>query len=148
MASKLMAFMFPKATGKGQYAYLALRLAIAGLWINSDVPRWAGLMSGHPQANGLVRTLFGPSMIVPLTYLFTTLETLGAIALILGLLTRLTSIWAIVEFAITGIAGIMNGNVGLAKDIGLLAGALVLLANGSPLLSIDGLIAKKANKNP
>jgi uncharacterized membrane protein YphA (DoxX/SURF4 family) len=85
-------------------------------------------------------------MVVPLTYLFTTLETLGAIALILGLLTRLTSVWPIVEFAITGTTGVMGGSAGLAKDFGLFACALVLLANGSPVLSIDGLIAKKANK--
>lgn len=146
MASKLMAFMFPKATSKGQYAYVALRLAIAAFWINSDLPRWVSLAAGNPQANGIVRNLFGGSMVVPLTYLFTTLETLGAIALILGLLTRLTSVWAIVEFAITGTTGVMGGSAGLAKDFGLLAGALVLLANGSPLLSIDGLIAKKTNK--
>jgi len=141
-----MAFMFPKATSKGQYAYLALRLAIAAFWLNSDLPRWVSLAAGNPQANGIVRNLFGASMVVPLTYLFTTLETLGAIALILGLLTRLTSVWPIVEFAITGTTGVMGGSAGLAKDFGLFAGALVLLANGSPLLSIDGLIAKKANK--
>ena len=146
MASKLTTFMFPKPTSKGQDAYLALRLVVAAFLINSDLPRWVSLAAGHPQANGIVRNLFGASMVVPLTYFFTTLETLGAIAMILGLLTRLTSIWAIVEFAITGIIGVLGGNAGLAKDFGLLAGALVLLANGSPLLSIDGLIAKKTNK--
>jgi hypothetical protein len=52
----------------------------------------------------------------------------------------------VVEFAITGSVGLMGGIGALTKDYGLMAGALVLLANGSPLLSIDGLIAKKANK--
>ena len=146
MTSKLTAFMFPKPTSKGQYVYLALRLVVAAFWINSDLPRWVSLAAGHPQANGIVRNLFGASMVVPLTYFFTTLETLGAIALVLGLLTRLTSIWAIVEFAITGTTGVLGGNAGLAKDFGLLAGALVLLANGSPLLSIDGLLSRKSNK--
>jgi len=125
---------------------VALRLAIAGFWLNSDIPRWIALAAGNPQANGLVRNLFGPSMVVLLSYLFTTLETLGAIALILGLLTRLTAVWPVVEFAITGSVGLMGGIGALTKDYGLMAGALVLLANGSPLLSIDGLIAKKASK--
>jgi uncharacterized membrane protein YphA (DoxX/SURF4 family) len=101
------------------------------------------MAAGTPQANGIVKNLFGASMVVPLTYFFTALETLGAIALILGLLTRLASVWAVVEFAITGATGIILGNAGLAKDFGLFAGALVLLLNGSPALSIDGLIAKQ-----
>jgi uncharacterized membrane protein YphA (DoxX/SURF4 family) len=146
MNSKLASFLFPKPTDLGQYAFLTLRLALAGFWLNSDVPRWAALAAGHPQANGLVRSLFGPSMVVPLTYFFTGLETLGAIALVLGLLTRLTSVWPVVEFAITGTVGLMGGIGALTKDYGLMAGALVLLANGSPLLSIDGLLAKKLNR--
>jgi len=144
--AKLASFLFPKPTGRGQYAFVALRLAIAGFWLNSDIPRWVALAAGHPQANGLVRNLFGPSMVMPLTYLFTGLETLGAIALILGLLTRLTAVWPVVEFAITGTIGLIGGIGALTKDYGLMAGALVLLANGSPMLSIDGLIAKKTRK--
>jgi uncharacterized membrane protein YphA (DoxX/SURF4 family) len=104
------------------------------------------LAAGHPQANGLVRNLFGAGMVVPLTYLFTTLETLGAIALILGLLTRLTAVWAVVEFAITGTTGIMLGQIALTKDFGLLAGAFVLLLNGSQLLSLDGILGKRTSK--
>jgi uncharacterized membrane protein YphA (DoxX/SURF4 family) len=85
-------------------------------------------------------------MVVPLTYLFTLLETLGAVALILGLMTRLASIWTVVEFAITGTAGLIAGQAGLIKDFGLMAGAIVLLLNGSQLLSVDGLIAKRIGK--
>ncbi len=143
MASKFSAFLFTKPTSRGQYAFVALRLAIAGFWLNSDIPRWVALAAGHPQANGIVRNLFGTGMVVPLTYFFTLLETLGAIALILGFLTRLTAIWPVVEFAITGTTGLLAGNVALAKDYSLLAGAIVLLMNGSPLLSIDSLLAKK-----
>lgn len=66
--------------------------------------------------------------------------------LVLGLATRLISIWAIIEFAITGTTGIMGGNAGLAKDLGLFAGGLVLLMNGSLVLSVDGWLAKKSNK--
>ena len=146
MNEKLSSFLFPRPTSKGQYGFVALRIAVAAFWLNSDIPRWIALVAGHPQANGFVRNLFGPSAVVPLTYVFTSLETLGAIALILGLLTRLTSVWAIVEFAITGTTGILANNVGLAKDFSLFAAALVLLMNGSPLLSIDGLIVKKRSK--
>ena len=143
MNSRVGSFLFAKPTSAGQYAFAALRIVIAAFWLNSDLPRWIGLVTWHPQANGFVRNIFGPSMVLPLTYFFTTLETLGAIALLLGLLTRLTAVWAIVEFAITGTSGVLAGNVGLAKDFGLLAGALVLLLNGSPALSIDGLVAKR-----
>ena len=139
--------MFAEPTTWGQYAFVAVRLVIAALWLNAAIPRWIGLAAGHPQANGLVRNLFGSSMVVPLTYVFTLVETLGAIAFILGLGTRLASVWAVIEFAITGTTGVLIGNAGLAKDFGLLAGALVLLLNGSPLLSIDGLIGgRKASK--
>lgn len=103
-------------------------------------------MAGHPQANGLVRSLFGSGMVVPLTLLFTLLETVGAVALILGFLTRLASVWATVEFAITGTVGLMLGVGGLLKDYGLMAGGIVLLLNGSQLLSIDGFLAKRMGK--
>jgi uncharacterized membrane protein YphA (DoxX/SURF4 family) len=114
--SKLASFLFAKPTAWGQYAFVAVRIAIAAFWINSDIPRWVALAAGHPQSNGLVRNLFGSGMVEPLTYFFTILETLGAIALILGLMTRLTSVWAVIEFAITGTTGVLAGNVGLAKD--------------------------------
>jgi uncharacterized membrane protein YphA (DoxX/SURF4 family) len=71
-----------------------------------------------------------------LTIFFTILETLGAIVLILGLLTRLAAVRGVIEFAITG-------SMGVTKDFGLFAGALVLFFYGSFLLSADGLIAKK-----
>lgn len=146
MTSKLGSFLFAKPAAWAQYAFVVVRLVVAAFWLNSDVPRWVGLAAGHPQVNGLVRSLFGASMVVPLTYFFTILETLGAIALILGLLTRLASVWAVIEFAITGTTGVLSGIPALAKDLGLFAGALVLLLNGSLLLSIDGFIARRLGK--
>jgi uncharacterized membrane protein YphA (DoxX/SURF4 family) len=134
--------MFGPPKPWGQYAYVVLRIVIAVFWLNSSMPRWFALTMGHPVANGMVRGLFGSGMVVPLTYLFTLLETLGAVALILGLLTRLVSVWAVVEFAVTGTTGLMIGQGGLIKDFGLMAGALVLLMNGSQRLSLDGLFAK------
>jgi len=74
------------------------------------------------------------------------LETLGAIALILGFLTRLASVWATVEFAITGTVGLIMGVGGLLKDYGLMAGGIVLLLNGSQLLSLDGLLTENTKK--
>lgn len=138
--------MFGSSPNLTQYAVVVVRIVIAAFWLNAAVPRWIALMAGNPQANGIVKNIFGASMVIPLTYFFTTLETLGAIALILGLLTRFTSIWAIVEFVITGTTGVMAGQGGLMKDFGLMAGALVLLANGSPALSVDGLLAKRLKK--
>lgn len=105
--------------------------------------RWVALAGGDPVSNGLVRTFFGSGLVVPMTYLFTLFETLGAIALILGLATRLAAIWPAVEFAITGTTGVLTGNIGLAHDYALFAGGLVLLFTGSPALSIDSLLAKK-----
>lgn len=125
---------------------MVLRIVIAAFWLNSDMPRWFALTMGHPVANGMVHGLFGSGMVIPLTYLFTLLETLGAVALILGLLTRLVSVWAVVEFAITGTIGLTIGQGGLIKDFGLMAGALVLVMNGSQKLSLDGVLAKQEVK--
>ena len=83
---------------------------------------------------------------MPLTYLFTLFETLGAIALILGFATRLAAIWPVVEFAITGTTGVLTGNIGLAHDYAFFAGGLVLLFTGSPVLSVDSLLAKRRKK--
>lgn len=101
------------------------------------------MAAGHPEANGLVRNLFGVGMVVPLTYFFTILETLASVSFLLGLLTRLASVWGVVEFAIIGtpllLAGIMEQ--GLVHAL-LFSACLVLLLNGAPTLSLDGLIAK------
>ena len=138
-----MRFLFPQAKSWGTYAFVALRVVVAAFWLHSDIPRWRGLAAGHPEANGFVGSLFGPSMVVPLTYFFTILETLAAISFLLGLLTRLAAVWAVVEFAIIDIPLLLAGNAeqGLIHAL-LFSASLVLLLNGSPTLSVDGLIAK------
>ena len=134
--STVSAIFFGKPKPWAEYALVMLRLVIAGLWINSDISRWNNVAAGKALSNGMVRALFGISMVPSLTLLFTLLETLGAVALILGLLTRLAATWGVIEFAITSV-------VGVTKDFALLAGCLVLLFYGSFVLSVDGVIAKR-----
>jgi len=142
--SKAAAFLFSGTKGRGTYAFLALRLVVAAFWLHSDIPRWVALAGGSPEANGLVRHLFGAAMVVPLTYFFTLLETLAAISFIFGLLTRLAGVWGVIEFAIIGAPLLLIGNLEQGLGIALLFSAsLVLLLNGSLTLSIDGLVAKR-----
>lgn len=128
---------------RGGYGFVALRLVVAAIWVNSDIPKLVALAAGQP--NGLVRNLFGSSMAIPLTYFFTLLEILGAVAFILGLLVRLASVWGVIEFSIICTNFVLAGNIGAAiagLNPLMLTASLVLLLNGSPKLSIDGLIAK------
>jgi len=147
--SKFTAFLFGGTKGWGTYAFVALRVVVAAFWLHSDIPRWVGLAAGHSEANGLVRNLFGASMVVPLTYFFTVLETLAAISFLLGLLTRLAAVWGVIEFAIIGTPLLLSGNAefGLVHAL-LFSASLVLLLNGSLTLSLDGLIAKHVKTQP
>ena len=149
--SRFSSFFFGETANLGKYGFVALRLIVAAFWLNADLPRWIALINGHPQANGLVRNLFGPSMVIPLTYVFAALETLGAIAFVLGFATRFAAIWGVIEFAITGtFTGLLASpyNNGQAKDYALMVASLVLLLNGSPKLSLDGLIGKRMKSKP
>ena len=143
-----MAFLFGGPKGRGSYAFIALRLVVAAFWLNSDIPRWIALAAGNPEANGLVQNLFGTGMVVPLTYFFTILETLAAVSFLLGLLTRLAAVWAVIEFAIITAPLLLGGKTEVALVHALLLSAsLVLLLNGSLTLSLDGLIAKRVKTN-
>ena len=143
-----MAFLFGGTKGWGTYAFVALRVVVAAFWLHSDIPRWVALAAGYPEANGLVQNLFGASMVVPLTYFFTLLETLAAISFLLGVLTRLAAVWGVIEFAIIGSPLLLSGNIGQGLVHALLLSAsLVLLLNGSLTLSLDGLIAKRVRTN-
>jgi uncharacterized membrane protein YphA (DoxX/SURF4 family) len=149
--SKFTSFMFGASPNIGKYAFVALRLVVAAFWLNSDIPPWIALASGHPQANGLVRNLFGPNMVIPLTYVFTALETLGAIALILGFATRSAALWGVIKFTMTGtFTGLLASpySNGQAKDYALMVASLALLLNGSPKLSLDSLISKRMRSKP
>ena len=146
--SKFASFLFAGPKGWGTYAFVTLRVVVAAFWLHSDIPRWVALAAGHPEANGLVRNLFGISMVVPLTYFFTTLETLGAISFLLGFVIRLAAVWGIIEFAIIGAPLLLSGNTeaGLVHAL-LWSASLVLLLNGSLKLSLDGLIAGRMKPN-
>ena len=138
-----MTFLSAGTKGWGTYAFVALRVVVAAFWLNSDIPRWIALAAGNPEANGLVQNLFGPSNVVPLTYFFTILETLAAVSFLLGLMTRLAAVWAVIEFAIITTPLLLSGKTEVALVHALLLSAsLVLLLNGSLTLSLDGLIAK------
>jgi uncharacterized membrane protein YphA (DoxX/SURF4 family) len=137
---KVTTILFAKPKPWAEYALVVLRLVIAGLWINSDIGRWSNVAAGRMLSNGMVRALFGVSIAPSLTLFFTILETVGALALILGLLTRLVAVWGVIEFAITSVMGV-------TKDFALLAGCLVLLFYGSFVLSVDGFIAKKFTRD-
>jgi uncharacterized membrane protein YphA (DoxX/SURF4 family) len=147
-SSRFLRFLFPESKSAGTYAYVTLRVVVAAFWLRSDIPRWVALAAGRPEANGLVQHLFGASMVVPLTYLFTIFETLSAVSYLLGLLTRLAAVWGVVEFAIIGTPLLLAGNLeaGLVHA-SLFSASLVLLLNGSPTLSLDGLIAKRLKTN-
>ena len=147
-SSKLADFLFGGTKGRGTYAFVALRVVVAAFWLHSDMPRWVRLATGSPEANGLVRNLFGVGMVVPLTYFFTALETLAAISFLLGLLTRLAAIWGVVEFAIISTPLFLGGIIeqGLVHAL-LLSTSLVLLLNGSLTASIDGLIGSRLRLN-
>ena len=84
----------------GKYPLAALRIVVGAFWLNADIPRWVALAAGSPVANELVRIIFGSNMMVPLTYFFTLLETVGAVALILGLFVRLAAVWAIIQYTV------------------------------------------------
>jgi uncharacterized membrane protein YphA (DoxX/SURF4 family) len=146
--SKIASFLFGGTKGRGTLAFIALRVVVAAFWLHSDIPRWVALASGHPEANDLVRNLFGVSMVVPLTYLFTILETLASISFLLGFVTRLAAVWGVIEFAIIGVPLLVSGNgePGLVHAL-LFSASLVLLLNGSLTLSIDGLIARRVKTN-
>lgn len=125
-----------------EYGLVFLRVIIALFWLNSDAPRWMAVAAGQLKANGVVTTLFGPGMALPLTYFSTLLETLAAISLLLGLLTRLDALWGVIEFVITGSFGLTHGVPAVVKDFGLWGGCVTLFLSGSSFVSLDGLVSK------
>ena len=143
-------FLFGQPKPWSGYGFVALRLIVAAVWINSNILKFSLLAAGHPMAHPLVQSLFGStfgsSMVIPLTYFFSSLELLGAVAFILGLLVRLASVWGVIEFAIICTNSLLVGNIAAAVagvTPLMLTASLVLLLYGSPKLSLDGLIAKR-----
>lgn len=141
--ARFRSFLFGQLKSADAYGLVATRLVIAAFWVDAVVPRWIAFFAGRPVAHPLVTTLFGPSQSVPLTYFFTILETLGAIALVLGFATRLACVWGVAQFVITGVYGVTVGSLLLSKDLGLLAGSFRLLLSGSHMFSLDRYLAKR-----
>ena len=81
-----------------------------------------------------------------MTYFFTVLETLAATSLLFGLVTWLAAVWGVIEFSIIGVPPLLAGNTEQGLVLALLFSASLLL-NGSPTLSLDGLIAKRMKES-
>jgi len=81
--------------GRGDYAFVVLRIIMGYTWLVRDIPRWTALSGGNPIRIPHLPQLaiFGTGNSVTLFYLFTTFETVAAILLILGLATRLGALW-------------------------------------------------------
>jgi uncharacterized membrane protein YphA (DoxX/SURF4 family) len=141
--ARFRTFLFGQLKSADAYGLVATRLVIAAFWVNAIVPRWIALANGKPVAHPLVTTLFGSTFAIPLTYLFTVFETLGAVSLALGLAIRLACIWGVAEFIITGFYGVAVGSLALSKDLGLLAGSFRLLLSGSHTLTLDRYLANR-----
>jgi len=140
---KVTTFLFGQPKSCAEYALVALRLTMGGLWLNGVIPRWATVAAGKPLSNPLVGVLFGASNNPTLTLFFTILETLGGIAYVLGLLTRLAAVWGVIEFVVIGGYRLLGG--AYDSNLVFLAVQIVLLLYGSFRLSLDGVIAKKSN---
>jgi uncharacterized membrane protein YphA (DoxX/SURF4 family) len=153
---RLRNFLFFPSRTKSEWGFVGIRVILAYLWLDTVIPRWTALAAGHPEVNGVARDIFspvfGPGAGVPVTYVVTVFETLAAIALLFGFLTRFAALWGVFEFAITGARGWfgtwfspthITGNFGLLKDFGLMGLALTLFLNGSLVLSLDGYLARR-----
>jgi uncharacterized membrane protein YphA (DoxX/SURF4 family) len=164
-ASKFSSFLFTPNPRRSEYGFFALRMILGYLWLDTVIPRWFALAVGHPEANALVNNLFGSGAAIPITYLVTGLETIAAIFLLVGFLTRLAAVWGVIQFSITGVTGWtmpagmnctvlalpsicshITGSFGLLKDFGLLGSSLVLFFSGSQILSVDKLIFKRKSR--
>jgi uncharacterized membrane protein YphA (DoxX/SURF4 family) len=152
---RLRNFLFHPARTKSEWGFVAIRIILAYLWLDTVIPRWTALAAGHPEVNGVARDIFSPvfgaGAGLPVTYIVTVFETLAAIALLFGFLTRFAALWGVFEFAITGARGWflasgpthITGSFGLLKDFGLMGLALTLFLNGSLALSVDGFLARR-----
>jgi uncharacterized membrane protein YphA (DoxX/SURF4 family) len=164
-ASKFTSFLFSPNPRRSEYGFFAIRMILGYLWLDTIIPRWFALAVGHPEANGLANNLFGSGASIQITYLVSGFETIAAIFLLVGFLTRLAAVWGVIEFSITGIVGWtmpagmnctvlalpsicshITGSFGLLKDFGLLGLSLVLFFSGSQILSADKLIFKRKSK--
>ncbi len=153
--NRFYSFLLSPSYGRGDYAFVVLRIIMGYTWLVRDIPRWTALSAGNPimiPANTLRKNLpqlamFGTGNSVTFFYLFTAFETVAAILLILGLATRLAALWGVIEFFVNGTTGLLIGSLGLQEDYGLFGLNLLLLLYGSRRLSIDGLIAKRGTKS-
>ena len=121
------------------YAAVVLRLAVGGVFLHHG---WWKLHN-FPAVTGMIHGIGVPFATVFAGYL-TTVETLGAICVILGVLTRWWGLLMAADMVVAILAIILpNGQVPELEGL-LLAGSLALVALGDGPLSI-GVSLKKGS---
>ncbi|MDR7555433.1 MAG: DoxX family protein [Armatimonadota bacterium] len=134
--------------GFGAYALTLLRVIVGLTFLLHGLPKWGNL--------GGVAGFFGnvgipaPSLMAPWVAF---LETVGGLALIVGVATRYAGVLLAIEMVVTTvvvkwprvgfIAPLDRPGVGAELDLLLLAGALVVATLGPGRLSVEGDLLKR-----
>lgn len=134
-------------TNDSDYASLILRIALAAVVLPHGLQKAVGMFGG-PGFDGAMSFLTGLGVPAIIAMLVIIAESIGAIGLVLGFLTRLcaAAIGVVMLGAIILVHaqnGFFAGAGGYEFHIALIGIALVLMMNGAGAWSIDGIIAKK-----
>lgn len=137
------------ATCPGNYAALVIRVAAGGVMLPHGLQK-LGLLGGDMNPAGVVG-MFG-NMGIPalVAYLVIVAESVGALGLILGFLTRFSA--ASLAVVMLGAIFLVHGKNGLIGQGGYeyhvlyIAMMIMLIMRGAGAWSIDGLIAGRCQK--
>lgn len=121
------------------YAAVVLRLAVGAVFLNHGLAK----LQDFDGVTGMVRGIGFPFAPV-FAAILTGVETLGAVSVMLGVLTRIWALMMAVDMVVAILAVVLpNGGVPELEGM-LLAGSLALVALGDGPLSI-GLTLKKGS---